>query len=423
MPDLAPFRGLRYTAGPDLTAVTAPPYDVIDEDERAELHASHPNNAVRLILPMASGPTASERTASGPTGSVADDAAYESARATLAAWREDGTLAADPEPALYAYRMEAPGPGGATVDTVGVIGALALPRGSGDHPSNGDILPHERTLPKAKSDRLALLRATRANLDPIWGLTLADGLRELAHGVPALARTVDADGVTHEIGRIDDADRIAAVRALVGSAPVVLADGHHRFATACTYLQEHGGPGADAILCLVMSLDDAQIDVRPFHRLVRGAPDDLRERLASVWSVRTLGAATPDGIERLLAEMDDHDGLGLVDGRGLALLGPQPALVPLLEELPDVLRDVDAARFEVGVRPFLGGAGLAYRSDAASVAASVVAGEADAALLLRGVTVDQIRHTADARVLMPEKTTYFAPKPRTGMVMRAFDDV
>ena len=163
VPDLAPFRGLRYTTGSDLTAVTAPPYDVIDADERAALLASDPNNSVRLILP--------------------DDSSgdpYEGAATTLAKWRADGVLEVDPVPMLYAYRMEAPRPAGGTHRTVGVIGALALPGQvvPGEALAD-DVLPHERTLPKAKSDRLALLRATRANFDPIWGLTLSTGLTEL----------------------------------------------------------------------------------------------------------------------------------------------------------------------------------------------------------------------------------------------------
>ena len=107
-------------------------------------------------------------------------------------------------------------------------------------PEAGDpsLLPHERTVAKAKSDRLALLRATRANVDPIWGLSLAAGLTELLDPDTVLATCTDADGNTHELGAIDDGDRIARIGALVGGAPVVLADGHHRFETACAYRDE-----------------------------------------------------------------------------------------------------------------------------------------------------------------------------------------
>jgi uncharacterized protein (DUF1015 family) len=400
VPDLAPFRGLRYAMGSDLTAVTAPPYDVIDTDQRDVLLATHPNNSVRLIL---------------PEGGAGD--AYQEAATTFAAWRADGTLVPDPTPMLYAYRMYAPRADGGTHCTLGVIGALALPT----DPAASDVLPHERTLPKAKSDRLALLRATRANFDPIWALTLTSGLTDLIDDVATIATAVDADGVRHELGLIDDADRIAAVRALIATQPVVLADGHHRYETARTYRAESAGLGSDAILCLVVELDDAQLDVRPFHRLVRGAPGDLRERLADVCTVTESGSATPETVSWLVEEMDAANALGLVDGDGIALLVPSEALDAKVAELPSALHDVDAARFDVAIMPMLDGATLSYRSDAQLVAASVIDGTADAALLLRRVKVEQIRAAARARVLMPEKTTYFAPKPRTGMVMRALD--
>jgi uncharacterized protein (DUF1015 family) len=400
VPELEPFRGLRYAGRSDLTSVTAPPYDVIDPAQRVALAASDPNNPVRLILPEA----------------VTGDP-YAEAAATLAAWRADGTLVLDERPSLYAYRMEAPVAGGGSHRTTGVIGALALPLDR----DSGEVLPHERTLPKAKSDRLALLRATRANLDPIWGLTLAGGLTELLDGVAPVATAVDDAGVRHELGLVDDEERIVALGDLVRSAPIVLADGHHRFETACSYRDHGGDAGAHAILCFVVELDDAQLDVRPFHRLVAGAPRDLRDRVGRVCAVRERGPADPESIARLMDEMETSDALGAVDAEGLVLLEPTDRLRDAVGALPPQLRDVDAARFDAALRPLLGDAALDYRSDAVSVTGSVADGSADAAFLLRAVTVAQIRDAADARVLMPEKTTYFAPKPRTGMVMRLLD--
>jgi len=400
VPDLAPFCGLRFAGRSELTSVTAPPYDVIDPDQRAALVASDPNNPVRLILP--------DPTAADP---------YAEAATTLAAWRADGTLALDERPRLYMYRMEAPLAHGASHVTLGVIGALGLPKDV----ASGEVLPHERTLPKAKSDRMALLRATRANFDPIWGLTLATGLAEHLHGTPVVASARDEGGVLHELGLVDDPAQIAAIRALLGSRALVLADGHHRFETACAYRDEVGGPGADSILCFVVELDEAQLDVRPFHRLVSGAPRDLRDRLGAVCTVRPRGASDPDTIATVLDEMDETDALAVVDAEGVALLEPTDVLRDSVSALPPVLHDVDAARFEAAIRPALGDATLAYRHDAVTVGAAVRAGRADAAILLRAVTVSQIRAAADARVLMPEKTTYFAPKPRTGMVMRTLD--
>ena len=192
MPDLFPFPGLRYRPAAldvDLGTVIAPPYDVIDEECRARLEAAHPKNAVRLILPR----------------DAENGDRYLRARETFEQWRADGILAAD-DPRLYAYRMAFTDPGGPEVSpsgtagaarrTIGVVGALAL-----SPPEDGSVLPHERTLPKAKSDRLDLLRSVRANLDPVWGLSLTSGLSALlepviAAGGPA-ASCVDEDGVEH----------------------------------------------------------------------------------------------------------------------------------------------------------------------------------------------------------------------------------
>ncbi|HEV7863929.1 MAG TPA: DUF1015 domain-containing protein, partial [Acidimicrobiia bacterium] len=192
MPDLFPFPGLRYQLGAldvDLGLVTAPPYDVIDEESLARLEAAHPHNAVRLILPR----------------DVEPGDRYQRARATLEQWRSDGVLASD-TPHLYVYRMAFTDPGGSGVSPgekggtprrmTGVIGALAL-----SPPGAGAVLPHERTMPKAKSDRLDLLRSVRANLDPVWGLSLTSGLSELFEPViaagGATASCVDDDGAEH----------------------------------------------------------------------------------------------------------------------------------------------------------------------------------------------------------------------------------
>jgi uncharacterized protein (DUF1015 family) len=404
VPDLAPFRGLRYTRGPDLSSVAAPPYDVIDPDDHVALERADEHNAVRLILPRATD-------AGDP---------YETAAATLASWRGDGIVRPDPQPALYPYRMIAPRAGGPAHTTVGIIGALALP-GDGDGAVAGGVLPHERTLPKARSDRLALLRATRANLDPIWVLSLAVGLTELVEPFDVAESAVDAQGVRHELGIIDDPERIAALRALLVDHDAVLADGHHRFETACNYRKEAGGTtGTDGILCLVVELDDAQLDVRPFHRIIERPPSDLRERLSSTFAVRDAGPLTPDTIAGVLDEMAATGAMGLADAGGVAVLDPKvDALEDALAATPRCLHEVDAARFDAAIRPHLGDAPLRYRADPRAV--ELLGGD-EAAVLLRGVEVGQIRAAADERVLMPEKTTYFAPKPRTGMVFRALDD-
>lgn len=405
MPDFLPFRGLRYH-GADLSRVTAPPYDVIDDDERDALERSDPANAVQLILPRDDGAT--DR--------------YAAAASTLERWRADGTLALDAGLSFYAYRMAFTADDGSPASTTGVIGALALPA----HPGAGDILPHERTLPKARSDRLALLRSTRANLDPIWGVSLAVGLTDLldtvhARGPDAVA--IEHDGTRHEVAAMTRPDEVRQIRTLIGEAPIVLADGHHRFETACTYRDElPDDAGARAIMALVVELADEQLAVHPIHRLISGSAD-LRAHLESAFVVEAAGANEPDAVRALASRLVAEEALGFVDAAGIAVLRPRDEVVaPLLAELPEPLRQVDAAMFDVCIQPALGEATLSYRPNASTVAALVRKGAADAAVLLRPCSVASIRAAAFARVRMPEKTTFFAPKPRTGMVFRTLDD-
>jgi uncharacterized protein (DUF1015 family) len=395
--DFVPFRALRFASeGRDLSAVCSPPYDVIDDDERVALLAADPHNVVRLILPDS----------------------YAGAAEMLAAWRADGTFTLDPSPSFSVYRMTFTGDDGAVVTTTGVIGAIGL--------EPGGVLPHERTLPKAKSDRLELVRATRANLEPIWGISLAAGLTaRLPVEGTAIAVAVDDDGTRHELFAIDDPQAVRAISEAVAGAGLVLADGHHRYETSGNYLAEQGAgdEGAGLIMILVVELADEQLCVRAIHRLLHGVANlDLRAAVAEFLEVIPMGANTPDGVLALEQAMHDQGGLGLVDADGLALLVPRSSLDVAMTELPDALHDVDSARFDLGVRPTVGDATLSYRNDGRAVAALVARGAADAAVLLRPVSVDTIRAAAAAGVRMPEKTTFFAPKPRTGMVIRSFDD-
>jgi hypothetical protein len=174
-------------------------------------------------------------------------------------------------------------------------------------------------------------------------------------------------------------------------------------------------------MALVVELADDELWVAPIHRLVH-APVP-RSRLEHAFTVTPAGPNTPDAVAALERSMCDTGAMGLIDGDGLALLAPRADVVtPLLEVEPPEARGADAAVFEVAVMPRLDGAPLEYRSDAAAVADVVRRGDADAAFLLRPVNVAEIRAASYAGVRMPQKTTFFAPKPRTGLVFRALDD-
>jgi len=383
VPRFEPFPGVRYAAALPLGAVTSPPYDVIDAAERERLAASHPQNAVVVDCPVGDLGT-------GGAGAGAGQDCYEEAAAAYRRWLAEGLLVVDDRPSFTVYRMSAGGR-----STTGVLGALTLER-----PGEGDVLPHERTTPKAKSDRLDLLRATRANLSAVWGLSLAAGLSALLDPPgEALGDFTDGDGVRHQCWRLDDPDRCAAVTALVATAPVVIADGHHRYETCLAYRDEVGDevPGAAATLCYVVELAPEQLAVRPIHRVIGGLPPgtDVLAALATTYEVVPVGepgegelaVLTPAGAARLVPRVDD----GTLDtvrlDEALAALPPHD---------------------------------VSFQHDPAAVAESVRAGKADAGVLLRPVTVDQIAAVAHARDRMPPKTTFFWPKPRTGIVFRTF---
>jgi uncharacterized protein (DUF1015 family) len=419
VPDLFPFPGLRYQLGAlhtDLGAVTAPPYDVIDEEGRARLEAAHPQNAVRLILPR----------------DVEPGDRYRRARETFDQWQADGVLAAD-APHLYVYRMGFIDDTGRSRRMTGVVGALAL------SPPGDDVLPHERTMGKAKSDRLDLLRSVRANLDPIWMLSPASGLSDLLEpvltaGVPA-ASCVDQDGVEHCLFPIEG-DMVDRIRATIATAPLIIADGHHRYETALAYRDEQqaGGaddPGAARIMALVVELTEDQLFVQPIHRLLLGATGNFISKLNVVANVEPMGANNPEGVRHLLAEMERTESFGLVAGPGVALLRPRlEAIREGLERLPDPLWEVDTALLELMLgKLYVQREALRitddividFRHNALAVAEMVAKGAVGAAILVRPVSVARIEAIAEAGLRMPEKTTFFQPKPLTGLVFRSLD--
>jgi hypothetical protein len=213
----------------------------------------------------------------------------------------------------------------------------------------------------------------------------------------------------------------------------VLADGHHRFETALTYREERralgtADAGADSIMCFVVELADDQLSIEPIHRLLHlpgGAPaagTTLREVLGAAFTVTAAGPNTAAGVDALESAMAASGALGLADQDGLALLVPRREITdPALASEPAPVAGTDAALVEAVVVPLLTGASIEYRHDARTVAALVASGVADAALLLRPVSVADTRAAATAGLRMPQKTTFFAPKPRTGMVFRSLD--
>lgn len=391
-----PFPALRYALDRvELSRVIAPPYDVIDDALRARLVERDPHNAVRIDLPA----------------EADGDQRYEEARGTLEAWQEARVLVRDPAPTFTVYRMTITGEDGTTRHTTGVVGALEL------SPPGTDILPHEHTTPKAKSDRLDLLRACRANLSAIWGLSLAKGLTSLlpTDGEP-WADLVDDEGVRHEVWVVDDPSTCQAIADAVAAHPVVIADGHHRYETSLAYRQELEAAGVDpggaaATMAYVVELVEDELTVEPIHRLLSGLPAgfDLLAALEPWFE----DAGAPPADRPVSVAMADAGCLTLVLPDREVLLRPRPALV-------EAARDLDSSRLDVALAD-LPAHELRYQHGVANVREAVRRSDAQAGVLLRPATVAQIEATAHGGERMPPKTTFFHPKPKTGLLFRPLD--
>ena len=411
MARISPLHALHYdvarTGG--LAPVAAPPYDVIDPEQRSALLARSPYNVVAIDLPE------------DPTGGDQ----YAHAANTLRDWREEGVIVADEQPALWALEQDYTGPDGRRRTRHGIFARVRV-----EEYGPGRIRPHERTHPGPKEDRLRLTRATRANLSPIFSLYDGDAWPALEQHLeaPLFAELTDDDGTANRLWRVADPGAIAAVQEALAPAELLIADGHHRYETARVYAEEIGGDGPHrhVLMCLV-SLADPGLTIFPTHRLLTGLDDErrvaLREAIRRDWDVEEIAEdalePAPDGRVRI-GYLDAHH------GRALRLTLKDPAIADAaLPGKPPAYRRLDTAVTEALL---LEGAlgmteddishlrGLDYARDTDQARARVESGEVEAAFFMSSTPVDRVRDVAAAGVNMPPKSTYFFPKVLTGMI-------
>jgi uncharacterized protein (DUF1015 family) len=418
--DVAPFRALRYDpARVDLARVLAPPYDVIAPGERERYWTRDPHSAIRLDL----------------TRDVADEASadYRDVAERLRAWEAEGVLVRDPEPALYAFQQRFADPSGRELRRVGFFGALRL-----EDYARRVVLPHERTLRGPKDDRLRQLRATRTNLSAVFLLyedpenELGPLLEEaLAAGVAASAK--DEAGVEHALTVTTDRRLVSRLASFLAPRPVVIADGHHRYETALAYRDERraeaGAAGAEApwerALAYFANAYAPGTLLLPIHRVVRrgAAPTDAAWRAALPgWEQRRAplaGAeAIGDVLERVLAPLADRHAFAADDGSGTLRVFSRPADGELSVRV--LHREVLAAVFGHDDEAVREGA-VAFPKSAIECARMVRAGEGSVALYLNPLRPEDVFRVTRAGELMPQKSTFFAPKLPTGALFRPLE--
>jgi len=387
MPRVAPFVGLRYdqaVAGP-IAQLTAPPYDVISEPHRDGFHAASPYNVAHLDL------------ATGSLDPEHEESRYARAAELLADWEKAGVLRADNEPGYDVYEISwTDGAAGAPGRIRGVLLALTL------EPWGGAVIPHEETMPGPVQDRLSLLRATGTHLSPVYG-TIAGPSAHLAELLNRTCETdplfdlVDEEQVRHRLWRISGDEPIAD---WLAPYDLLIADGHHRYTTALAYRDERhatDGPGPwDAILTLVVDTGTQHVPVLPYHRVqVAGTPAPLDE-------------PAPD-LAGVLARVDDEAGrVGVIERADeavafgvLDLPGAPPVVRTLHERILDRAAPGDALRFT---------------HSAADAEHAVRSGEAIAAYVLPPTTPEDVLAAIERGDRLPRKSTFFWPKPRTGLV-------
>ena len=392
MPRFEPFQALRYRRNIDLHDVCSPPYDVLSDADRLALATAHANNIVHIDMPVSA------------TGN-----AYEHAATVLKQWMSDGVMVRDETPSFTLYRMRFTDSTGKPRNVVGVIGALeVVDEGA------GGVLPHERTTPKAKTDRLELTRATDANLSPVWGLSLAAGLSTLlTEPAELLGELTDDLGVVHSVERVTDDARIAAISAAIAAHPVVIADGHHRYAISRTYRDEtrertnSTTTGAELTLTYINELIDEQLSVAAIHRLYEGIT--YKQLAAALSPFFTINDADPVG-ETTLSQMNERGSLCLV-----AKTGRTHWLTPIAEKFAGI-RNLDSAYLEHALSSVQHE--VRYQHGVTEVKHELQTSDATAAILIRPVSVAEIQRTANEGLLMPPKSTFFTPKLRTGFVLR-----
>ncbi len=421
MADVQPLHTLRYdlrSVG-SLDAVIAPPYDVIDSVRRAELAARSPFNVVEIDLP--------------DPGDGGDP--YLHATTVLEAWREQGILVHEREPAVWALAQDFTAPDGSRRTRRGLFARVRV-----EDYGPGRIRPHERTQPAPKEDRLRLTRATRTNLSPIFSLfddpegAAATALDPATEQKP-FATATDDEGTESRLWRVGDPATIGAVQRALADRELLIADGHHRYETARLYADEIGGEGEHSyVLMFLCALSDPGLEVFPMHRLLTGLGDPaVQERL---------GAALRRDFEVVRVDRSRIEPPADSGGVAFGYMDShfrQPYRLTLrdagiaAEALPDrsdAYRALDTALLEALIlRGVLGLSeadvaaqrGVSYAKSTAEALDAVESGDVDAAFFMRATPVEQVQAVAAVGESMPPKSTFFHPKVPTGLVFNPLE--
>lgn len=409
---IKPIKALRFTekAG-NIQDCVCPPYDIISESEREALIARNEHNVVRLELP------------------IGEDR-YNDAGRTLNAWLNEGILARDENAGIFVYREEF-NVGGTDYCLTGMICLVEL-REFADR----IILPHEETLTKAKQDRLNLMRGTGCNFSSIYSLysdesgKIADILTKKTGEAP-IHRFTDEEEVTHTLWKIDDENDIAVIVTALADKQLFIADGHHRYETALNYKRgltgAPEGTDADHVMMTLVDMDDKGLVVFPTHRLIVDRKVDVKEierKCEADFNMKTLPLC--DLVPALKKGENGHTYALYTGGNDFLLMEFKEENKRIIDNRSEAYSDLDVSILHsmvlenalgIDKENMANQVNLRYTRSLDEAIESVTSGKASAAFLINATKVSQIKAVALAGDKMPQKSTYFYPKLKTGLVM------
>ncbi len=433
MATVQPFRGWRYNVSQvgSLGDVTAPPYDVINAGQQKELYERHPCNVIRLILNREE-----------PEDQSSDEK-YVRAAKFLRHWQSEGILAEEAEDAFYVYHQEFEWEG-TSYNRKGFLGKLHL-----EDLGEGQVYPHEETMSGPKADRLALTKATQMNLSPIFGLypdpeCQAQSLLDDAI-IGKTPLVVEEHGVKHSIWTVTDLSVTSQVRQILSDKPIFIADGHHRYETACNYRRHLDGEGqlsndsnAQNVLMMFVGMGDAGLAILPTHRVISGLPDltidDLKSALGDHFEIQDVG----EGPEAAVKAWDAIDADGGQDVFGFGTTVDQKWILArltnggMMDELAsdhsedwrqlgvailhrmvvDHLLKQKFSDVEIGCR---------YVHLMSEVNEAQQEKRCQLAALVPPAGIDHVEQIASRFEKMPPKSTFFYPKLLSGLVFHSVE--
>ncbi len=451
MPDIQPIPAVTFSTqtGNDISDRIAPPYDVLDHESKARLVAASPNNISVIDLPHL------------PAKTVGPDEAYHGAGNTYRQWLNEGTLVRRDTPAFFVYQQTytvAGGTGksgGTTFKRRGLITNVKVQPFGPSPDGQGGIHPHEQTFSAAKEDRLKLMRATQAQLSPIFGL-YSDPDKAIEH---LLAAVIDADkptftgkthddNVLHETWAVDDAERINAFQQAIQNKDLFIADGHHRYNTALNHFNELttlNKPVGNAAYCLfvLISMQDPGMIVLPTHRVLGNMPnfnmDAFKKAAQGKLNIEPVAGNDPAQLEQALADSNHPHAIGLYDPSNpdaplsIATTLDNDPLKTTHPDQSDAWRQLDVAIVQHLIveqicQPTFCTPGTTdetitwkFPHEIAQLKELTNTDAYQLGLILRATPLDSVRQVSEAGELMPQKSTFFYPKLATGLVINPLD--